>query len=305
MTVLYMQQLSGRSGDYGKVLEHTREIPFLAHSDNRYETDFALLNYGWSHNILPIPFVSTIEGVIPLVRLLCRKISISQDKKSPLHYVLTAHYSSEPVGQSQNQEPNPLDKPVSIKWKTNKYNKAIYKDIDGNAILNSAGEYFDPPPEIEYFRWTCNVTKNVADVPSYIIDVGEGGPINESEFTIQGLSVPEQVARITDMDISEVQYAQVNDEVIQYFTFAYAMEFRKEDWKLRLLDQGTRQLDPDDDTKRIAIKDDSTPPKEVKKPWPLDGEGGRLDDPKPDNAIELDFDVIFPFDFSVLPGINE
>lgn len=307
MTIQYIRRLPGRGGDYGKVLEHSANYEWLCCSTSRYESDYSITQFGWSNSILPIPYVTTIDGINPLIPLLCRKLSIKQDKKSPLHYVITADYSSEPITQqekNQTEEPNPLDRPPSIKWKTNKYTKAIYKDVDGNAIVNSAGEFFDPPPEVELFRWCASVSSNVEAVPEFILEFGKGGPINDSEFTIQGLTVSEGIARVTDFDISDKQTAQVGEDTVSYYVFSYSLEFRDEGWKLSLLDQGLRQVDPSDETKRIEITDDGSPAKPVKRPWPLDGEGGRVDDPSPENAVELDFDVIFPADFSVLPGLN-
>jgi len=312
MTIQYIRPLSGRKSDFGKPLEHKATKEWLCCSTSRYETDYSITQYGWSNNILPIPYVTSIFGVNSLIPLLCRQISIAQDKKSPLHYIVSAEYSSEPVGQqekNQQASPNPLDRPSTYKWKTSKYNKAIHKDVDGQAIMNSAGEYFDPPPEKELFRWTATVTTNVPAIPTFILEFGEGGPINSGPFTIQGVPVDSQVARVSDMDISELQSATLDDgeggtRIVEYFVFAYTLEFRRETWALKLLDQGMRQLDPNDDTKRIAIKDDAVPPKEVKRPWPLDGNGKRLDNPSPDNAVELSFDVIEAADFSVLPGLN-
>lgn len=311
MTIQYIRPLPGREGNYGKTIEHTAVREWLCCSDSRYETDYSITQYGWSHGILPIPYVTSIFGLSPLIPLLCRKLAIKQDKKSPLHYVITADHSSEPISQqekNQQASPNPLDRPSAYKWKTNKYNKATHKDKNGKAIVNSAGEFFDPPPESDLFRWTVTVTTNVAGIPNFMLEFAEGGPTNSSPFTIQGVSVGEQVARISDMDISDLQSATLDDGeggtfVQEYFVFSYSMEFHRETWALKLLDQGMRQIDPDDETKRIAIKDDAVPPKEVKKPWPLDGEGARLDDPSPENAVELSFDITEAADFSVLPGL--
>lgn len=307
MTIQSMQQISGRESSYGNFTEHTATIEWQAISDSRYEQDYTIVQYGINSGILPRPYVTTIFGVDPLVPLLCRSLSIKQDKAAPVKYNVTASYSSAPLSQSEKAEQvsaNPLNRPSTHKWKTNKYNKAVHKDIDGKAVMNSAGEYFDPPPENELFRWTCTVTTNVEFIPAYILEFAEGGPINTDSFTIQGIGVSERCARVVDMDIGEQQTVTVGENEVNYFAFSYSLEFRRENWKLRLIDQGTREVSTDDNRYRVPIKDDGTPPKDVKKPWPLNGLGFKLADPTPDNAVELEFSTIQEAAFGGLPGLN-
>jgi hypothetical protein len=304
MAVLSIRPLPGNRGDYGKTLEQTFDYDWIAESNSRTETDYAICQYGWTNGILPIPFTTVVYGASPTLGLLCRKLTISQDKKAPLVYWVSAHYSSEPLTQAQNQPENPLDKPAEYDWRTNRYTKTIYADINNAAIVNSAGEYFDPPPEVELFFWTVQVTKNVPGIPAYILNVAEGGPVNSAAFTIQGIAVGVGIARMVEMSIGRMQTAQVGNTTVNFFPLGYTLEFREQGWQLSLLDQGLRQLDYVDNTKRIAIKDDGVPPRVVSKPWPLDGAGSKLANPLPTNCFALDFTYCFPFDFNTLPGIG-
>ncbi len=305
MGIQYILLLAGRESEYPKVLEYKQQRDYLCYSTSRYENDYTITQYGWANGILPIPYVTWSSSPNGLIALLCRSLSIKQDKKSPQHYVITATWSSEPLTQAEKEEqqiPNPLDRPPKIRWKTGKYNKAIFKDIHDKAILNSAGEFFDPVPEVDRSRWSVYVSANVAAVPSFMIDYTDG--INENAISIQGLPIGEQVAKLMDMEVGEVQTSQYGDTEIPYVIFTWAAEMRPETWALNLLDQGMRQIDPNDATKRIAVKDDATPPKEVHKPWPLDGSGNKLANPSPTNAVQLSFDVYNPIAFEVLPGVD-
>lgn len=305
MAVQSIRLLPARKGNYGMTLQHERTLDWICISDSRNETDYTICQYGWSNNILPIPYTTIIPGVLPLIGLLCRKLTIDQDKKAPLVYWISAEYSSAPLSISQQQQPeNPLDIPAKYVWRTNRYTKTIYADINEDAVVNSAGEYFDPPAEVEYFYWTCGVTKNVAGIPSWLLSLAEGGPVNDAAFTIQGINVGVGIGRIVEMNIAEQQSALVNNAVVWYFPFSYSIEFRENGWYLSLLDQGLRELDPDDATKRIPIQDDGVPPKDIRKPVPLDGAGHELEDPTPATCHALDFEYCFPFDFNSLPGIG-
>ncbi len=305
MTVLSMRPKRGREADYGKITEHTATEEWLAHSDTRFESDYALCQYGWNNGILPVPYVSIIDGINPLIPLLCRKLKIMREEKSPQHFVIRADYSSEPITiQERQQQSNPLDLRPKIKWKTSKYNKPIFQEVDDdeNFILNSAGDFFDPSPEVDRSRWVCNVTTNVEFVPDFLIDYAD--TVNIDGFTIQGVVVPPLVARLSEIDISEQQIVTVGEDEIAYYTFGYSMEMNPDTWMLELLDQGVRQKDPNSPGDRVAVKDNAVPPKSVNKPWPLDGDGTKLDDPNPTNCVKLEFFVYHARDFSVLPGIN-
>lgn len=302
MFVNYMRPLPGREGSFGKITEWKTRRAWLAHTTSRFVEEWQILEYGWTNGILPVPFASVLETQ-PL--LLCRSVSPSQQRESPQHWIIVAEYSSEPMTQQKREEqqyPNPLNRPARIRWNSAKYNKPCIYDTDGNLILNSAGDPYDPPPEIDQSRWTATIQKNVAAVPQVIIDYTDA--INESPFTIQGVSVGPKVAKIMSIEISDSQFAQAGGDEIEYVTFTYALEFRPETWQLKLLDQGYRQKDPNDSTKRIAIKDDATPARDISHPWPLNGSGAKLTNPTPSTAVKRTHNVLAAKDFSILPGIN-
>jgi len=315
MAVASWGRLAGKEGSFGPIAEWTAKREWLFKTNNRYDEENVVLAYGYGNNILPFPLVSSLPSN-PL--LLCRRVLPKQDKKSPLHWVVTAEYSTEYLSKQEKdaqQYQNPVDRPSSIKWNTAKYNKPVVYDTGNNLILNSAGDPFDPPPEKDASRWTATVTKNVPAVPSYILDYCDA--VNSEQFTIQGLPVAQYVAKIMSIEIGEEQAAQISEFQEQtYFTFTYTLEFRSaqvtrnsgvkepEGWLLRLLDQGFREKDPNDSTKRRHIKDDASPAKFVTHPWPLDGTGKKLADPKVSTAKQRNFDVYNYISFSNLPGIN-
>lgn len=304
MAVIYMLPIGERQGMFGLITTWSAERRWLALCDTRFAEEWQILEFGWAEGVLPVPYRNVL-GSQPL--LLCRSVGAKQQKDSPQHWIVTATYSSEPLTQQQReaqQFENPLDRPAKVRWNTAKYNKPVFIDNDGNNLVNSAGEFFDPPAEVDRSRWTATVTKNVEGIPFYIIEFTDA--INDADFTIQGVPVAHRCAKIMSIEISEEQTAQINEtDTIEYFVFSYTMEFRPETWVLYLQDQGYRQISTTDDTKRIPIKDDGTPPKDVTKPWPLDGMGGKLADPSPTNTKLISFNVYTEQSFLVLPGIDE
>lgn len=194
-------------------------------------------------------------------------------------------------------EDNPLDEPVKFRWGGSLYTKPVIKDRDGNATVNSAGDYFDPPPEIEVPSFQVNVQANVASVPLVVLTWA--GRVNESSFTVDGVGVDAEAARIIALDIGE--YQEKND--IGYRVFTYTIEFREEGWDLEMLDQGFRIKDGDT-LKDILIEDEDGTKNRPSAPVLLDGSGAKLTDPTPENAVYLTFPVYKLLDFSSLPGIS-
>lgn len=293
MAITSMGLLPGRGVSLGKITEGKAKAKWLAVSDSIFDNESMVLAYGYAHELLPVPYLS-VHPLYPI--MLCRDIRVDQDSSSPCKWDIEANYSSEPLKQPEDQIPDPTQRPAKIKWKSQAYRKAVTQDRDGYAIVNSAGDYFDPPPEIDSSHWIATIEKNVAIVPSVILSYTDA--INSNGFTISGISVSPEVAKIVDLDISDQQ--QEGDYL--YHVFTYGLEFRPEGWKLKPLDQGFRYKSGSD---RKNILDNSTPPRPITSPKLLDGSGAVLSNPTTTNAVFLEYDVYNDKDFSILPGISE
>lgn len=285
----------GRNASFGKITENKSKLVWLAVTDDNNDDENIVGLHGWSTGILPVPYVHTH----PLYSTqLCRGISFNQDSSAPRKWDIEADYSSEPLKTAdQTNIADPSDRPPKIKWKAAQYRKAIDKDINGDAIVNSAGDYFDPPPEIDSSHWVATIEKNVPAVPTFILQYTDA--INSDSFTIQGMPVAEHVAKIMDLDISDRQ----TEGDFGFYVFTYSLEFRPETWKYKPLDQGFRYKDGADIKQ---IMDDHTPPRPITSPKLLDGSGGILNSPSTSNAQFLEYDVYNALDFGgTLPGLGE
>jgi len=292
MAIIKMGEVSGQSLDYSKPYDSTSSRKWLAVTSHNFHTSSDVYQYGLDNSILPLPYVS-FNPV--LVGHLCRSIKVTQDNGAPRQWTIEAEYSSKPTKEDESEE-NPLNRPARIRWRTSSYQKAIWRDIDGKAVLNSAGDYFDPPVEVDRAYWTVSVSKNVADVPVWILDYENG--VNNAAITIGGVVIGQHEAKLSDIEISELKI----EGDYQYFEFSYTLERRREKWiPFKVLDQGLRFKAGSD---RKHIMDQSTPPRPVSSPRLLDGSGAVLSNPTPDNAVYRDFTVYYARNFSVLPGVT-
>ena len=295
MSVVKIALVSGREATFGKITENESKLRWLCETSSNFDTEDMIASYGYSNNILPLPYVS----YQPIYSMqLCRKILMAQDSTAPRKWDINATYSSEPLKESDNPVEDPTLRPVKIKWKAQPYRKVVDRDNDGKAILNSAGDYFDPPLEKDASHWVATITKNVESVPTSILIYTDA--INANSFQIQGMAVNQYVAKIVDLEISELQ----TEGDFEYYTFTYALEFRPHElWHpFKVLDQGTRYMDG---SAMKVIMDDATPPRPVSSPRLLDGLGGVLGSPSPTTAVYRDFSIYIARNFLILPGLNE
>jgi hypothetical protein len=224
--------------------------------------------------------------------LTARKVTASNQADSPHHFLVTVEYSSAPLDKEDKDKednPDPTTRPAVINWSTKLYRESVEKDVDGDAILNSAGDYFDPPIERDRSNWTCVVRKNLANPPTWLLDYNNC-PINSSSFTVDGVQVQAERARLSMIDIGEKQVE--ND--VNFRTVTITLEFKKEGWKASILDQGLKEIDGGE-LKPIMVDG-----KSITSPICLSG-GVHIEAPTPQNAVFLDYDIYDSKDFSVLP----
>lgn len=289
-STIYRRELPGREINIGKYDDWTRRRSWLVFTDTRAYDEGQLLLDGISGGTFPTPYLSTHPDD---ARFLCKRLAGKQDTRSPLHWRVTADYDTKPW--DNDDEENPLDRRTKVSWSTVKYQKAIEKDRDGEAILNSAGDYFDPPPLKDVSRWTATITKNLDAIPTAIFDYPDA--INDADWTLQGITIPQHTAKIIGIQISDLQ----KEGDVEFYTFTYTVEFDSvHQWKGKYLNQGYYYLtDPavsPRNRKRCRVDG-----RDSASPQLLDGDGQQIADPSPSNATFEEYDVETELNFSVLP----
>ena len=300
MSVIKLGLISGRELDYSRPYDSTSRLQWLAVTNNNGDTEATVYQAGLDAGILPLPYISphpTLPGHT------CRQVRVRQDSGAPRKWTIEAEYSSAPTKDGDN-ETNPLLRPAEITWRSTQSREAIVKDVNGKAILNSAGDYFDPPVEVDRSRWTISVSKNVANVPSYLLDYPDA--VNNGSVTVSGIPCEQYTLKVSDINISGPK----NEGEVLYYQFSYQLDHKREKWlPLAVLDQGMRKKTTktvNNETKQHLehIMDLSKTPRPVSSPVLLDGAGGVLQNPNLNNAKYREFTVYYARSFSVLPGLN-
>lgn len=273
-SIVSIHLLGDRTIELANRLDCRIRRSWLIKTDGRFYSELTLLanatSTGAGGIILPLPYVNTHPDN---PSFLCKKLSAKQEIRAPLRWIAEADYDTVPISkQQQEEDKDPLDRAAKIVWNTVKYQKAIERDRDGYAILNSAGDYFDPPPLKDLSHWTATITKNVSVVPPGILTWPD--KLNSDTFTVDGVSVDVNAAKIMSVNVSELKIE--GDE--EYRTLTVALEFNKDLWRGKYLNQGFYQLDAGT-KKRIQING-----KDCVSPQCLNSSGALITNPTPSTA---------------------
>lgn len=185
----------------------------------------------------------------------------------------------------------PEDDEIEISWDEEDIEVPVLKDRDKKAVLNSAGDFPDPPPVASDSILIAKIELNVAAVPAYIRSFRKS--INQDAFTIDGLDVHEKHARVRRISLGKRRYRGSNPFRPVSIELAIT-DNDEDDWEIRFLDAGFRRINiggsgsgsgsgSGGSTGLIKIvNDDQTEPTSAVL---LDGNGQPLANPSPDTAI--------------------
>jgi len=197
---------------------------------------------------------------------------------------------------------DPEDDTYKLSWSSEIYQEPAFRDADNKGMFNSAGDYYvDPPIQRDAAQLIAKFKKNYAVIPSFVLSLQN--VVNDSSISIGGLSIDQYLAKMTRVEISEFK----KRGNYKYYTVSYEIHIKKEGWRVAVLDAGLRQIDPDDDTKRIPCKDaDDEPVTTAVALYGVDSpnQGQQLLNPTPDTAYFKEFKVYAEGDLSVLPGVS-
>lgn len=217
-------------------------------------------------------------------------ISIDPDNTNPWKgWEVTCTYSTERIIGA-----NPLNDEILLQWTSEIYQEPVFTDVDGNAILNSAGDYFiDPAQMRDSAHLIVKIMANVNAVPSWVLSYQNA--VNNSAITIGGLSIAERLAKVQSINISSVK----RRNAFLYYEFEYEVHLHRDGWRSRPLDAGFRQLVGGE---LIQIRDNNGD--EVTTPVPLNGSGQVIALPTPANAVYGNYKIYPELDLTSLPGIS-
>jgi len=205
---------------------------------------------------------------------------------------VTYNYST----KQEIDQNNPENDEILTSFSSEIYQEAIWRDVDDEGIVNSAGDLFDPPPTRDSTHLIAKIKSNHTSIPSWILLYMNA--VNKSNCTIGGLGIAAKTAKVNRIDVGERK--KRGDSV--YYPLSVDIHIHRDGWRLEPLDQGLREVVSGATTLRRHIVDDKG--EEITSPVLLDGEGAKLANPTQANAEFLDFQIYNELNFAALPGIS-
>lgn len=202
-------------------------------------------------------------------------------------WTVTAEYSTE-----RELAETPTDDPADITWGSEQFQKPAVTNYAGEAIVNSAGDPFDPPIMIDDSRPFVTVSKNLSSVPVWVMTYQDA--VNSSSFVVDGVTVGAGLAKMQNIVVSRPQ----SRNGTEYRTVTFTIHLQKQGWQSKVLDAGFRQIGYGGELENIRNPGDDELPAA---PVPLDGAGVALTSPTPATAVYRTDTVYESKDFSALP----
>jgi hypothetical protein len=194
-----------------------------------------------------------------------------------------------------------IDLRPRIRFGSEGYQRRIELDVNGDPILNSAGEWFDEPIEIDDSRPVLTVTRVEATDNWAYLSINFHDCVNSDAFFIAG---PRQAK------LRAIEGENFWSNGTQYWNVTYIIDFRRETFRKKIVDAGYTVVAKEatiiakpGKNKRIfprypILNADGS---RVDKPQLLDGEGGLLEKGKPPVFKEWDGYEERPFTALGLP----
>lgn len=184
-----------------------------------------------------------------------------------------------------NPATNPQDPTATapkVAFTGQQFDRPFVRDVDGNPVVNSAGDGFSEPPTVEDGRSILTVTRNeriktvpadptatppTAEIPGFDITLAKSFQNKVNDAVWNGAAIGTvKCGLITTSDPIQAP------DGFWYFAVTYPFAEKPEGWKTVLLDQGFAALDGSGVVAQIKGKDGQP----INEPVPLDGSGGKL-----------------------------
>jgi len=224
---------------------YTRVLQAVASSTSDGEADvFAATALG-----VPVKYAAHPEDS----GALCRKVSpqrLDNLANGTVLWEVVCQYSSKIEDPDQDEE-NPLDRPVVYTWTGQKYEEARFSDLDGDPYTNTVGDPLDPPPLFEVVHPILVAEKNLATFDGWMATY-YANKVNSDTF----YGASKGYAKIESISGQGPNY----ENGVAFYKVTFEVHFNPRKWNpTTVLNTGPRYFETAGDSEPIYATDkDST-----------------------------------------------
>jgi hypothetical protein len=133
---------------------------------------------------------------------------------------------------------NPIHVPVRFRIDFTVAEVAAFEDVDGQPIVNAAGDPYDPPLMREVTRSTLTVLRNEA---ASGVNIPVLGALSNTLNVAAWNGFPAKTCRLEPFKLPDPIYSQVSNSF--YFPMQYVFDINYDTWVKQIINAGFRQLD--------------------------------------------------------------
>jgi hypothetical protein len=161
-------------------------------------------------------------------------IAVAQHEDDPFSWDVTLRYSS--VLDNGEQDENPLNQPAVIEYGSAQFQVVAVRDISGNAVVNSARMFFDPPVMVDQSRPVIRITKNKAS-----FSASQAMAYQDAINTDSWLGIAPYCGKVAHYG-GVKRYKNIDGLLLPYWEVSLEVQVKHDTWIFYLLDQGYFQL---------------------------------------------------------------
>lgn len=194
-----------------------------------------------------------------------QRVSITEDTTAGdgCTWMITVEYG--PADPLEFTPTDPMIERPKISFASNQFQVPVtvtFEDGEEVAVVNSAGDPFDPPVMVDQPRLLMTITRNEAAYNALLANDLHNAINNAPWF-----GLPALVWKC--LNITGEQAQDPNGD--RYWVVTYQFELNRDQWLVLVLDQGMREVTSAG--KKIAITDDKG--QFADSPWPLNANGSK------------------------------
>ncbi|MES2788124.1 MAG: hypothetical protein V4719_00785 [Planctomycetota bacterium] len=229
MAITAKLDIKGRSGRPYLGTDTEVTVPYIVYTDDPTQGETAIRD----SDCLPARGDAFDENAY----LAAYQLTLKREDSNPLMWRANITFKTDSMDQKEKDKilfPDPTKRPAEVEWDAVGYQVPAVATVEdytppgagavvkaGSPVVNSAWDWFDPPAEKTDYHWVCTVTKMIPAAPVWLLDIP--GTVNNTDFVIDGLAVPQGYARITGLRIGRRQ----RENGFNYREMKISIEFRR------------------------------------------------------------------------------